>query len=478
MNPVADVAAVAVAAVDDDAAAARPVCLADFAPDAIFSKWALFRHLGYFPSVGQRAFHESPARFRVLIAGARFGKSLAAAKEILTVAMIPGARIWICGPTYHLAEKEFHYVLQDLHRLPHLRFAAQHLNAASGKSFLRLPWGSEIITKSADRPESLLGDEIDLLVISEASQLRREIWERFLRPRLGSRLGRAIIPTTPTGAGDWVHECYQRGHDPAFPDWQSFGPFATCENPTFSAAEYAAAKRSLAEEVFAEQYEGRFVRRSGLVYPEFSQPTHVIAAPPPNWPEWGLYRSIDFGFRNPFVCLWATQHPRTGAWYVIDELYRREMLVEDAAAEIRRRYQGIRIHATIADHDAEDRATLRRHGIPTIPAIKPVGPGIATIKNALRGRTPDATQTRIPSLFVAAACKNLIAEFAQYAWDELPANAMQNERPEPRKFMDHALDALRYLLVTMAERNTVFRAAGGSRNRAFQAHSSPFCQSD
>ena len=35
----------------------------------------------YRPHAGQQAFHDSDARFKVLIAGARFGKSLAAARD-------------------------------------------------------------------------------------------------------------------------------------------------------------------------------------------------------------------------------------------------------------------------------------------------------------------------------------------------------------------------------------------------------------
>ena len=42
-----------------------------------------FHLLKYAPHAGQLKFHDSDARFKVLIAGARFGKSLASAKETL-----------------------------------------------------------------------------------------------------------------------------------------------------------------------------------------------------------------------------------------------------------------------------------------------------------------------------------------------------------------------------------------------------------
>ncbi len=423
------------------------------------NKSKLFAELGYEPSAGQAAFHASEARFRVLIAGARFGKSLAAAKEVVPVLLQPGTRTWICGPTYELAQKEFDYVVADVVKLLGREATSAAVSGTSAhRQALTLPWEASVTTKSAQRPESLLGEELDLLVVSEASRIPGDVWERFLYPRLGTRLGRAVIPTTPAGMGDWVHEAYQRGLDARQPDWESFGPFATAENPAFSDAEFELARRTVPEEVFNEQYLGRFVHRSGLVYPEFERRRHVISEPPKEWRNWPVYRAIDFGYRNPFVCLWVAKPPGASTpWYVVDELYTTELLVEDAAREITRRSKGLRIVATVADHDAEDRATLKRHGIPTRAAVKAVQPGIERVKSALRSNAADRAPQAVlqetsnavrPGLRVNATCKNLIAEFETYAWQPQDPGEPRNAPQQPRPYMDHALDALRYLLAT------------------------------
>ena len=454
----------------------------------LWNKRELFAYLGYEPGAGQRAFHQSTARFRVLIAGARFGKSLAAAKEVLPVALTPETRTWICGPTYGLAEKEFEYVLHDLARLPGVRDEMKVTGTLGGRRMIRLPWNSEVVTKTADNPESLLGDELDFLLISEASRISRDVWERYLRPRLGSRRGGAVIPTTPAGAGSWIHDSFLRGLDQHEPEWASFGPFSTLENPTFDRDEYEAARRLLPEEVFAEQYEGRFVRRSGLVYSEFERSRHVVATTEDGstsfpgatsspcatrstdesdsarsskgecWPReassWPLWRTVDFGYRNPFACLWVRRAPDGSAW-VEDELYGSGWLVEDAAREILRRDRGRRVVATLADHDAEDRATLLRHGVPTLPAPKAVGPGIETVKRFLRAPptfdlAPDSLREQAslppPGVRVHPRCRNLIHEFETYAWEEEPLGLDRNAPTRPRPWFDHALDALRYLL--------------------------------
>lgn len=58
---------------------------------------------------------------------------------------------------------------------------------------------SEITMKSADRPESLVGDGIDCLIIEEAAKIRKIVWEQYLRPTLSDREGWALFTTTPEG---------------------------------------------------------------------------------------------------------------------------------------------------------------------------------------------------------------------------------------------------------------------------------------
>jgi hypothetical protein len=53
---------------------------------------------------------------------------------------------------------------------------------------------------------------------------------------------------------------------------------------------------------------------AGAVYKTFSRDTHVIKPfKIPN--DWTRYRAIDWGFNNPFVCLWLAREPDR-RWYV------------------------------------------------------------------------------------------------------------------------------------------------------------------
>ncbi|MGE0433281.1 MAG: terminase family protein [Planctomycetota bacterium] len=442
-----------------------------------FCKQHTFRKAGYRPSDAQLEFHNSDARFRLLIAGSRFGKSLAAAMEVVHQALSPHCIIWIVGPTYALALKEFHFAISGLRKVDSQLIASVTGEFSDNRSAVaRLRNGTVIVTKSAGNPTSLLGEEVDLMVLAEASRIDADAWRRHLRPRLGTRCGHAIVPTTPDGADDWVHEMFSQGLEEgeAACETASFGPYAVIENPHFPKGEFELARRTLPINTFNEQYLGMFVRGTGLVYPEFNRRTHVFDDRdlPGGWRDWPVWRGIDFGYRNPFVCVWMAKDDE-GRWWVLDELYEREMLVEVAARMIIERSAGMRIRATIADHDAEDRATLARHGVRTQKANKAVMPGVGSVRRALMPIEPDSesratarargsewklTECR-PGLLVHRRCRNVEMEFEGYAWDDADADGdavevsaelhVPRREDAPKKYADHAMDAVRYVVHTV-----------------------------
>ena len=66
----------------------------------------------------QEIIFNSKARFRVVLAGRRFGKSYSAAAECLKVILtIPSARIWIIAPQHSQAREILRYLMQALETL-------------------------------------------------------------------------------------------------------------------------------------------------------------------------------------------------------------------------------------------------------------------------------------------------------------------------------------------------------------------------
>jgi phage terminase large subunit len=128
-------------------------------------------------------------------------------------------------------------------------------------------------------------------------------------------------------------------------------------------------------------------------------------------------------------------------------------LVEDFARQINQLSQGERIAATIADHDAEDRATLERYGIPTIAAMKAVSLGIQAVQTRLRKAGDGKPRLFIMTGALVEADPILLndkkpvcteQEVESYIW--IPTKDGKLNKEAPLKENDHGMDPMRYLV--------------------------------
>lgn len=402
----------------------------------------LFGTIEYAPHVGQLRFHESDARFKVLIAGARFGKSLAASKDVLRDLLGAESRGWLVGPTYGLARPEFEYVLGDAQRRLGLAISASHQSARDW-AMAEFANNCQVHCLSTHYPQSLLGREVDWIVLCEAAHIDREAYERFLRARLATREGRLLVPTTPRGR-NWIVDLYERGLG-GQPLWESFR-FATWDNPSIAASEIEAARQELAAEVFDEQYGGAFVARAGRVYTEFEPAVHVMPARPE--PGTRFWHGVDFGFTNPFVCLWVALDA-DDRLLVFDEHCASRLTLAAHAQEIRRRddewrAQGLICAGGVADPAGRDqREELGRLGVTLNGAENGLLAGINAVRQRLAPR-PDGTR----GLRIDPRCVNLVREFESYCFED----AAGGDEALPHKRNDHCLDALRYLCLALGRR--------------------------
>jgi phage terminase large subunit len=169
----------------------------------------------------------------------------------------------------------------------------------------------------------------------------------------------------------------------------------------------------------------------------FDRNVHVVPpfAPPAGWTR---VRSVDFGFTNPFVCLFGAVD-YDGRLYVYDEHYQAGMLIKDHASAIKRRGDA---SWTVADHDAQERAELQDNGIGTRAANKDVSLGIQRVAERLIVRGDG-----YPRLFITANCVNMIRELGQYVWEDRKDGRAIKE--EPKKVNDHCNDSLRYAIMAL-----------------------------
>ena len=204
---------------------------------------------------GQMAVHNSDARFKVLSAGRRWGKTRLGVNECLDAAS-KGGRAWWVSPSYKTSEVGWRPLRQIARKIPNAEVKLVDRTVI-------LPGGGFVAVRSADNPDSLRGEGLDFVVMDECAFMQRESWTEAIRPALSDRLGKALFISTPKGR-NWFWENYQRGIN-GEEGWQSW-TYPTASNPFIDKGEIEAAKRDLPEIIFRQEYLAEFVDDQGGVF--------------------------------------------------------------------------------------------------------------------------------------------------------------------------------------------------------------------
>jgi PBSX family phage terminase large subunit len=402
---------------------------------------------------------ENQARNKVIVAGRRWGKSLLASTLasacIMAGVMSKGSqptRGWVVSKNYELASKVFRLIYRSL--VIKSRFKPVSKKDIDSNAHIEFEGGSVVEAKSADSPDSLIGEGLDWIVFDEAAACKAVIWEQYLRPTLTDREGIAIFITTPRGY-NWIYDLFKRGQSEDFPTWASWRS-PSKDNPFLEESEIEQARLELSTIVFEQEYMASFQSNVGAVYSDFDIISHGISKLEID-PRWRHFRSIDFGYENPFVCLWIAVNPLDQA-IIYDEYYKSRVSVEQAAAEIFQREQehaqwigtsdkmidgkdAVEYEYTTCDPSAASaRATLLEKGIATIAPRSEVLTGIELIRQQLKYREDGKTGLLVD----LERCPNTIKEFQLYHYPE-PTSRDSNENPV--KENDHSMDSFRYWIV-------------------------------
>ena len=224
------------------------------------NKAEFFKSINYEPHSSQRLVHDSGARFRTVVAGRRFGKSLMASRECMARLITPNTRVWLVAPSYDLCNKIFREIYWTMHKcLPHWI-----KKSSENEMRIELVNGSMVECKSADNPVSLIGEGLNFLIIDEVARIPESVWNEALRPALTDKQGDVLLISTPQGM-NWLHQFFTRGQDKHENDYESW-QFPSSANPYLKEEEIAEAKRTLPELTFRQEFLAEFVSDSGAVF--------------------------------------------------------------------------------------------------------------------------------------------------------------------------------------------------------------------
>ena len=206
----------------------------------------------------QMEIFKSEARFKVISAGRRFGKSRLAAWVLLIKALQSKSKdVFYVGPTFQQSKDIMWGMLKELGRDV---IKAAHENTA----VLTLINDRKIYLKGSDRPDTLRGVGLEYVVLDEYASMKPEVWEMILRPTLADVKGGAMFIGTPAGKNHFYKLFLEAQEND---DWEAF-QFNSTDNPLLDPKEIQAAKSSMSTQAFRQEFEATFESFSGGIFKE------------------------------------------------------------------------------------------------------------------------------------------------------------------------------------------------------------------
>jgi Terminase large subunit, T4likevirus-type, N-terminal len=383
----------------------------------------ILRRLGIEPDPWQRELLLGNDRQVLLNCSRQAGKStVVSALALHTALFTPDALVLLLSPSQRQSGEIFRKVRDAYHALGRpLRATYEsqlRLELSNGSRVLFLPGREETIRSFGG---------VRLLVLDEAARIPDDLY-RSVRPMLAVSQGRLIALSTPFGQRGWFYE-----------EWQGSGPWKRVritwrDCPRITPAFIAEETRALGQAWVDQEYNTCFTSLEGLVYPDFDQ------ALTDDWPDpTGKHvGGIDFGWRNPFAAVWGVLDADDVLW-IEGERYLCETPLHEHAAALRQR-KHVAWYADPAGRTEIEE--LRLAGLTVRASVNPIRPGIAAVTARIRtGRLK----------VLGRHCPNLVDEAHRYRYPTPSERLLLGENPVDE--YNHALGALRYLIVKLDARN-------------------------
>lgn len=197
------------------------------------------------PHPGQQKVIDSKARFKVLMCGRRWGKSLVA--MILALEdMVDRKHVAYVTPEFSLGKEFF----KEIHQ-----YLPKEVVAASNKSdlYIELITGGSVRFFSGNAIDNFRGRKFHKVIIDEAAFIPdlQSAWDQSIRPTLTDYKGDAIFISTPRGK-NFFDALFNKGKNEE-KDYEAFH-FTSYDNPFIDPYEIDAARESLPEAAFNQEY--------------------------------------------------------------------------------------------------------------------------------------------------------------------------------------------------------------------------------
>lgn len=328
----------------------------------------------------------------------------------------------------------------------------------------RYPNGSVLVLAGMDDPGKALSSQYDIIYCNEVTELSQESYEVLTtRNRNGVMPYQQVIADCNPGNAD--HWLYQRaGVTWLFSTFQDNPRMYADGQWTKYGEDYISKLKRLTGYRYRRLYLGERCSAEGMYFDEWDSSIHVIR-PIRISGGWTRWAAVDYGFDKPFCSLWAakgdeqilTPGGMQRPIYVYRELYGAGVKDFQQADRIVQQSLGERIACYVADrsvfnsrkeHGMDSIAdTYREHGLqPLRPSNSDRIAGWQCLRKAL---AHDLEAGEHPRLYVFNTCRNLIRTLPAMVVDPLNPEDLA-DKIKGKATEDHAVDALRYLLMAEA----------------------------
>jgi len=315
---------------------------------------------------GQIAIYNSPARFKCVAAGRRFGKSHYGACvlgiEALRMENDRGYNltvehgVYYIAPTFDQAKRVMWPKLRGI-----LGYAADGgfiVKENVNDGWIELISGRRIYIKGADNPDSLRGIGLSFVVLDEYADMKPDVWDLIIRPALADVEGGALFIGTPKGKNHF-YKLFMNALEKPRPllmpadepnpweDWEAFH-FKSLDNPFLKKAELRSIEAGTeSRDIIRQELEASFVSGAGkILKPEWLPivkgiPQHALG-------QWII--TVDLagfgtkGNRNDDSVICVTNVSEDG-WYVKDMIHGQWDVRETALRIVKTasRYEGCQL---------------------------------------------------------------------------------------------------------------------------------------
>lgn len=378
----------------------------------------------------QKKLHESKARFRIVKAGRRFGKTHYAAFWLVKRALEKPGRHWAIAKTSGLSTDEFWERFQAL-------VPRQFVESVDSRRHrMKLVVGnmrSELACATAEREDNLRGRGLTSVVIDEASFVTPTLFDTIVRPMLIDTNAPALIISSPkTG---WFTQTWEKAKRGELEDWEAFH-FSIYDNSKkrggiLDEKEIDGIKATCPEYVWKSEYLAEESDDTGIVYSMFSKenifdPSHRFT----DFKSYPTVVGIDWGVKDDTAAVWLSVSPE--GYVVIGEEHSKNGLDVDKHSGIIRRlsrdYERLTPKDHVISHDAfrnhkDSRdsiaETFARSGIICSRSTRDLNSSINRVMSFVGGADS------VPWLYVSNHCTRLIRAFQSWEWREHEIDLLQ-----------------------------------------------------